>query len=559
MEAQDLPATPRPAPSAVAKPIQPLPASLNPTAAALRSHWAKIEAPSTAATSTPFTEWYASRGFEPAWSPAMANALIKYGGNLRQHGLESFLFDLASIRNAWNAPRNTDRVEDIAQRDVKTTQLAHRVIQTLAGGLIDPASLHPKWKTLPPRVTQPFSLIERALVLDPDELAAMFDRAVPKNAHYQRMMATLTRYREITALGGWRSLPDPGKTLRAGESYAGTGLLRARLRAEGDLPDTASKIVPATYDAETEAAVKAFQFRHGITPDGVVGPQTFTELNAPVNHRITALIVNLERLRWLPDPDITSQVPRIEVNIAESALRMYRGNLRIETLRVIVGKKGKHQTPIFHGDIQYLIFRPYWNVPAGIARKEIGPIATDDPDYLARNNYEIVPAFGVAPSAALPIRADTVAAMIQGRYSLRQASGPKNALGLVKFIFPNDSAVYLHDTPNRALFDRTDRDFSHGCVRVSNPARLAEFTLKPNGDWSQQRIDAALNNNQRPNQQINLKAPLPVYLTYRTATILNDGRVRFDQDIYEHDRPLRAKLGLGAAERTAEKPAAARP
>ena len=348
------------------------------------------------------------------------------------------------------------------------------------------------------------------------------------------------------------SLPDPGKILKVGDSYAGVGLLRARLRAEGDLPETASRVVPLTYDAETAKAVEAFQFRHGIDPDGVIGPQTLTELNGPVSHRISALMVNLERLRWLPDPEISSDAPRIEVNIAESSLRMYRGRRRVETLRVIVGKKGEHQTPIFHGKIRHLIFRPYWNVPASIARKEIGPIATDDPDYLVRNNYEIVPAFGVAPSAALPIHEGTVAAMIQGRYSLRQASGPKNALGLVKFIFPNDSAVYLHDTPNRTLFDRTDRDFSHGCVRVSNPARLAEFTLEANGDWAFDRIDRALNDKTRPNHQVNLAESIPVYLTYRTVAILDDGRVRFDQDIYEHDRPLRARLGLGAAARPAD-------
>ena len=483
----------------------------------------------------------------------MAKALMAYAQNLRAHGLEPFLFDLASVRNSWNAPsQRADTAAELqraGRRDILTTQLAYRIVRSLAGGLANPAGLHPKWKTLPPRVAQPFSLIDRALILDADELPVIFDRAVPKNAQYRRMMDTLARYREIAGLGGWRELPDPGKTLRLGDTYAGTGLLRARLRAEGDLPNTASRTVPGTIDAETEEAVKAFQFRHGIDPDGVIGPQTLTELNAPVNHRITTLIVNLERLRWSPDPDISSRHPWIEVNIAESSLRMYRGNMRTETLRVIVGKKGEHQTPVFHGDIQYLIFRPYWNVPAGIARREIGPIAADDPGYLTRNNYEIVPAFGVAPSAALPIRADTVAAMIQGRYSLRQTSGPKNALGLVKFIFPNDSAVYLHDTPNRALFDRTDRDFSHGCVRVSNPARLAEFTLSANGDWTTERIDKALNDNSRPNQQVNLAQPIPVYLTYRTATILDNGRVRFDQDIYEHDRPLRAKLGLGAAVR----------
>ena len=535
------------------------PAVLAPVAAAVQQELARLEPAASDGSPGTFAEWYAGRGFEPAWTSAMANALLTYIRDLRRHGLESFLFDLAAVSNSWNQAAAADAAVDaaaIAVRDVRTTQLAHRVIRTLAGGLADPSTLHPKWKTLPPRVVDPFSLIDRALVLDPEELAAMFDRAAPSSDQYRRMISTLARYREIAGLGGWRSLPDPKRVLKMGDSYAGVGLLRARLRAEGDLPEAASRIVPPVIDAETAKAVEAFQFRHGIDPDGAIGPQTLTELNGPVSHRITALIVNLERLRWLPDPEITSQAPRIEVNIAESSLRMYRGTRRIETLRVIVGKKGEHQTPIFHGNIQHLIFRPYWNVPVGIARDEIGPVAIEDPDYLVRNDYEIVPAFGVAPSAALPIHAGTVSAMIEGRYSLRQASGPKNALGLVKFIFPNDSAVYLHDTPNRNLFDRTDRDFSHGCVRVSNPARLAQFSLAANGDWALDRIDGALNNKARPNRQVNLAESIPVYLTYLTTTILDDGRVRFDQDIYQHDRPLRAKLGLGATARQADPVAA---
>lgn len=528
------------------------PAVLGPAASALRQQLARLEPVTDETGQGPLTKWYAARNFKAAWTPAMATALLNYVRDLRRHGLDSFLFDFAGISNAWNEATPANSTLDsssIAARDVRTTQLAVRVIRTLSSGLVDPSTLHPKWETLPPRIAQPFTLIDRALVLDPDELAAMFDRAAPSSEQYRRMIDTLIRYREIAGLGGWRALPDPGKTLQLGDRYTGIGLLRARLRAEGDLPETASRIVPVMIDAETAKAVKAFQFRHGIDPDGVIGPQTFTELNGPVSHRISSLIVNLERLRWLPDPKITSEAPRIEVNIAESSLRMYRGKWRVGTLKVIVGKKGEHQTPLFHGDIKYLIFRPYWNVPAGIARNEIGPVATKDPDYLVRNNYEIVPAFGVSPSAALPIHAGTVAAMVQGRYSLRQASGPKNALGLVKFIFPNDSAIYLHDTPNRNLFDRTDRDFSHGCVRVSNPAQLAEFSLAANGDWALDQIDAALNDKSRPNRQVNLAMSMPVYLTYRTATILDDGRVRFDQDIYEHDRPLRAKLGLGAGPR----------
>jgi len=550
LSAQDAPAVAKPAtgrPATVDAPATARPGSST-APATLASELRKALGDRAGSIST----WYAKRGHVPAWQPAMARSVIEYTRQLPRHGLDAFLFDMASVEAAWTRSPGSDA--EVARRDLLTTQLAYRVIDTLARGYVDPSKLHPKWKNLPPRVADPFELIDRALVLTPEELPAMFDRAAPQDHRYGKLITTLARYREISDLGGWRKLPDPGRILKKGDRYAGIGLLRARLRAEGDLPEDASRIVPATIDDETDRAVKAFQFRHGIDPDGVIGPATLSELTSPVTHRINALIVNLERLRWMQAGAETSE--RVEVNIAESVLRMFRGPTHVGTMKVIVGKKGETQTPLFHGDIKYLIFRPYWNIPIGIAHDEIGPHAEKDPDYLVRNNYEIVPRFGVSASEALAITPGNIAAMRAGKLSLRQGTGPENALGLVKFIFPNDSAVYLHDTPNHNLFQRTDRDFSHGCVRVSDPPRLAEFALAANGNWDPVSINAALNDESRPNRRVNLERSIPVYLTYWTATILDDGRVRFDQDIYEHDRALRAELGLGAKARPVAEPVA---
>ena len=550
ISAQDAPAIPK---TAIARPTTTdAPASARPGTPAAQAAVAAALRKALGDRADRISTWYAARQHVPAWQPSMARAVMTYTRQLPRHGLDAFLFDLASVEAAWTRSPGSDT--EVAERDLLTTELAYRVIDTLARGYVDPSKLHPKWKNLPPRVADPFELIDRALVLTPEELADMFNRATPRDPRYDKLIATLSRYREISDLGGWRDLPDPGRVLKKGDQYAGIGLLRARLRAEGDLPDTATRTVPASIDDETDRAVKAFQFRHGIEPDGVIGPMTLSELNSPVTHRINALIVNLERLRWMPVGAETRE--RVEVNIAESVLRMYRGPTRVGTMKVIVGKKGETQTPLFHGNIQYLIFRPYWNIPISIARDEIGPVAEKDPDYLVRNNYEIVPRFGVSASESLPVNSGTIAAMRAGKLSLRQGTGPKNALGLVKFIFPNDSAVYLHDTPNHSLFERTDRDFSHGCVRVSDPPRLAEFALAANGDWDPASIDSALNDSSRPNRQVNLERSIPVYLTYWTATILDDGRVRFDQDIYEHDRALRAELGLGAKSRPVAEPVA---
>lgn len=550
ISAQDAPALSKPAverPATSDAPASARPSPDNPPtpiAAALRK--------ALGSKADRISTWYANRNHVPAWKPDMARAAIDYTRQLPRHGLDAFLFDIAAVEAAWT--RSADSDADIAARDLLTTQLAYRVIDTLARGYVDPSKLHAKWKNLPPRVADPFELIDRALVLTPEELPAMFDRAAPRDPRYGKLVATLARYREISDLGGWRELPEPGQVLKKGDRYVGVGLLRARLRAEGDLPESASRVVPGSIDDETDRAVKAFQFRHGIDPDGVIGPKTLSELNSPVTHRINALIVNLERLRWMHYGAETREW--VEVNIAESVLRMFRGPTHLGTMNVIIGKKGKTQTPLFHGDIKYLIFRPYWNVPVSIARDEIGPAAERDPNYLVRNNYEIVPRFGVSSSEVLAITSGTIAAMRAGRLSVRQATGPNNALGLVKFIFPNDSAIYLHDTPNRSLFERTNRDFSHGCVRVSDPSRLAEFSLGANSNWDPASIDAALNDTSRPNRQVNLERSIPVYLTYWTATILDDGRVRFDQDLYEHDRALRAELGLGAKSRPIAEPVA---
>ena len=488
--------------------------------------------------------WYAARDHAPAWDAASVTGLTQFIENLDRHGLSPRLFDLDRWKASWNAWPTLPA--DQARLEIATTRLALHAIESLAYGFVDPTEVHSKWTALS-RTVAPLALLEEGLRQGPERFPRWLEgAAAPPDPRYREMVSTLARYRQVASRGGWKSLPPSAGPVGPGQPYPHLTLLRARLQAEGDLaPAAPVKIRSKVLDPETTQALRSFQFRHGIAPDAVIGPQTLTELNQPVDRRLEAIVLNLDRLRWMPRS--YEQAERLEVNIAEGALRLFQGGRSIDTMRVIVGIKGKHQTPVFHGGIRYLTFRPYWNVPLSIARSEVVPAALEDPGYAARENYEIVPGFGVGPEAVLPATEENLRKVAEGQLSIRQGTGPGNALGLVKFIFPNEQSVYLHDTPNHELFQATDRDFSHGCVRVSEPDRLAEFVLQPLGDWSLPTIQAAMKDETRPNHRVNLPKPLPVYLNYWTCTIMNDGRVRFDQDIYGHDEAMARRFGLRPA------------
>lgn len=486
-------------------------------------------------------DWYAARRYEPVWDGVSLAALARFIANLDHHGLRPELFNLARWQQTWQSLPPTDA--DAADVEIATTHLALYAIQCLAYGYVDPTTVHEKWDAIS-RSVSPAALLDEALRQGPGDFARWLEgAAAPPDSRYRNLVATLARYRQIASLGGWKPLPTPPRNLGPGDPYSNVALLRSRLRAEGDLPANAAKIRSKVIDPETAAALKSFQFRHGIAPDAVLGPATLMELNRPVSHRVDTLVINLDRLRWMPRA--YDQAEHLEVNIAETVLRLFVGGKSVDTVPVIVGVKGKHQTPVFHGTMKYLVFRPYWNVPLSIARSEVVPAALADPGYAARESYEIVPHFGASTSEVLPPTRENLEKVAAGNLSIRQGTGSGNALGLVKFIFPNDNSVYLHDTPNHSLFNATDRDFSHGCVRVSEPALLASFVLRANGDWDVQKIQTAMNDASRPDHRVNLAQPIPVYLMYWTSTIMDDGRVRFDEDIYGHDGEMFAKFGLG--------------
>lgn len=490
------------------------------------------------------SDWYAARNFEGVWTGERLAALAEFIRSLDAHGLSPRLFQLDEWDRQWRAPSADPSAR--AAVEVGTTRLALYAIQAVAYGFVDPTTVHPKWDEITRKVTA-YHFLDQALAQPASQMSEFLLRvAPPQDDRYRKMVETLERYRKIDSLGGWRSLPATSQPVGPGTSYPELQLLRARLQAEGDLPPGPKiKNRKNIVDQRTSDSIKSFQFRHGIEPDGYIGQQTLAELNIPTTERVNSLIINIDRLRWMPRA--YEQVEHIEVNIAESALRMFNARKQVTVMKVIVGVKGKHQTPVFHGDIKHLFFRPYWNVPLSIAKTEIVPKALNNPvGYMASHNYQLVPHYGASDSQIKPNTVENLNKAASGSLLIRQAGGPDNSLGLVKFIFPNDSSVYLHDTPDHSLFERADRDFSHGCVRVSRPDELAALLLQRNGGWNINSARAAMQDVNNPNRKEVLSTPMPVYLIYWTSTIMSDGRVRFDQDMYGHDRIMLQKFGLSS-------------
>jgi murein L,D-transpeptidase YcbB/YkuD len=294
------------------------------------------------------------------------------------------------------------------------------------------------------------------------------------------------------------------------------------------------------YTGALVNAVKHFQVRHGLDPDGRLGKGTLTELNAPLANRIQQLQLTLERWRWVPH---NFPRPPIVVNIPEFELRALGASFRTELeMKVVVGRAYHHQTPVFAANMKQVIFRPYWNVPLSIQRAELVPKLDRDSSYLMKNRYEVVTPQGKVVTNGI-VDQPTLAQLRSGTLRIRQTPGPENALGLVAFMFPNEYDVYLHGTPAMELFAKSRRDFSHGCIRAENPQELAAWVLRNQPEWTPQKISAAMNGSKTI--YLSLEQPIPVLIVYATAVVLANGEVRFFEDIYQQDAELAALLAKG--------------
>jgi murein L,D-transpeptidase YcbB/YkuD len=364
----------------------------------------------------------------------------------------------------------------------------------------------------------------------------------PPYPGYRRTIQALHTYVELAKKDDGEQLPAVKKAIVPGDTYPGVPRLTQLLRLVGDLPADAN--VPADrliYDGALVDAVKNFQRRCGRDPNGRIDAPTLADLNVPLSRRVRQMQLTLERWRWMPD---SYQKAPIVVNIPEFRLRAYDKDFKIGvTMNVVVGKAyGGHNTPVFDDTMEYVIFRPYWEVPPSIIGGEMIPHIVRDPDYLASKGFEVVNSKQnlVSDGTVTP---EVLAQLRAGKLFVRQKPGPKNALGLVKFIFPNSYNVYMHDTPSTELFEKSVRDFSHGCIRLERPADLAAWVLRNNPGWTPERIRAAMNGTMT--QQVNLTHPFPVLILYATVIVLDDGVVHFYDDIYGYDAALEKALAKG--------------
>ena len=460
------------------------------------------------------------------------------------HGLDPRDYDAAMLADQWKGLKaGGGSGPERALFDLALSTAAARMIKAVNVGRVDPATMLWGYDIAAKKLDMTAALRDAR---QGGGLADALEALQPPFPHYRRARRMAAIYRDLARNGEPPLVPALGTGVRkveAGTTWTGVPQLAARLRVFGDLPGTAdiAEADPPIYGGALVEAVKRFQRRHGLDADGVIGAGTVRALNVSLAARIRQIELSMERMRWLPT---LSDQPNVFVNVALFRLWATDPTTGAEPLRmnVVVGESLDHRTPIFVEQMEYVIFRPYWNPPRGITVKEIVPRAQRDPKYLAREQLEIV-ADGADNAAELPPTPENLSKVLSGRLFLRQKPGPRNSLGLAKFIFPNAEDVYMHGTPAQALFARARRDFSHGCIRLENPERFAEWVLRDQPEWTTARIQAAMQGD-RPTR-VNLKEKLTVVIFYATVHVNSEDEAYFVDDIYGHDRALDAALVFG--------------
>jgi len=497
---------------------------------------------------------YEANGYRLLWSDgskagSAAISLLQQLRNAGERGLDPEDYPGNRLAYLLNDLIDTPHagIEQWAVFDAGLSLAGLRFLSDLHWGRIDPASVGHDIGVGRIKLDIPAMLGRLATAAN---VAVAVDALEPQFSHYALLKQQLSVYRALAHEAGLNDLPPlPTKSLKPGDAYVGAPQLQRLLIALGDAtaPAPAPAPAPATQTdvaSLTPAlveALKRFQTRHGEQPDGILGAATFAQLTRPLDQRVRQIELTMERWRWLPSELVTAP---IIVNIPQFRLFAFESTndseAHIRQMDVIVGKSfDSTQTPVFAADMTYLVFRPYWEVPYSIARKEVVPTARNNPADIERRQMEIVRGYGDS-ATVMPNTAENVELVAKGTLRLRQRPGPNNSLGLVKFMMPNTYNVYLHSTPAQSLFAETRRDFSHGCVRVSDPIGLAQYVLRDSPEWTRDKIVAAMNGS-KP-LTVTLKNPIRVFMVYGTAMATEKGNILFFDDIYRHDERLQKAL-----------------
>jgi len=513
-------------------------------------------------------QFYDARQYALAWTDdgvptSQSNILIQAFANAAQKGLRPDDYDAArwterlSHLSALHSRNDTSTAaqDAVAEFDAAMTISAMRYISDLHSGRVNPQHLNFDIDVPAKRAAFDLPAFLNDQVVEADDVAGAISSIEPQNPMYT---ATLQSLQQYIALAKQQDAPPatPGTTnplatplavvakpITVGQPYPAAALfaLGSRLALEGDMQSAPAGIstVGAVYTQDFADAVKHYQSRHSLTPDGKLTQATIDSLNVPMDVRVQQLDLSLERWRWLSDPYVN---PRLLVNLAEFVVRAYNPDHSLAfKMKTVNGQaKGDHDTPVFTRTMRFLVFRPYWNVPPSIIKKELVPhIAASGIGYLAAKNYEVTKADGTVVTGYTPSDIEHL------RYAVREKPGPRNSLGLVKFMFPNEYDVYMHSTPELNLFNLTRRDRSHGCVRLQHADQMAAWVLSPQPEWTADKIADAMNNDQKNNRTVLLKQQLPVVVFYLTAVPDEDGTTHFFDDIYSYDKQLEQILDKG--------------
>jgi len=484
-------------------------------------------------------QYYETQRFQPDWTaPGRLDLLLAAINDVRADGLNPEDYHLAALQSYRDDLRRGRKLALTEQADLELLAMDAMMLATyhLYAGKVNPDTLSSKWN-FTTRQPAPNPLERLGAAIDAGRIRETFDAARPQHVWYQRGRERLKEYREIEAAGGWPQIPD-GPTMKLGGTDPRVAALRQRLRVTHDLEGAAMAAPSAAapvFDESLEAAVKRFQERHGLTADGAVGAGTRAALNVPVSARIDQIRVNLERGRWVLH-EIHGRF--VLVDVAGFRVSYFENDEPVWTSKVIVGRPYR-ETPIFKSLITYVVFNPTWTIPPTILVKDKLPILKHDPGYLTRNNIRVIDSSGreVDPQSVNWAR---YSAGNLPPYQLRQDPGEDNALGLVKIMFPNPYMVYLHDTPTKSLFDKDQRTFSSGCIRVEKAFELAERVLGDPEKWNQSTMAAVVASKKM--QTVYLAQPVPVLLLYWTAQPRADGQVIFRNDVYGRDALTLAAL-----------------